>query len=709
MSTTSKRTISSFETSYVSLDLLSYLKSGQVTCFRTFNEVVIPDFLRHLSKAEHTISLRTIKEEDTNQNGVVPHVERKTINHDDQTSPSSSSCNHEENDLLAMFEEIKTDAVRIQKICARLEHWETELNGAMKDLILQSLDDAFKERTGEVKTDFLQDKLSRTRETVSKLKDQIYSTLKDDLKNSNLSFRKPTPTSSKVTWPVNLPTVDISKEIAVRSTFEEIKAVFESLDPIKKVCLLCFSVFPENAVIKKKVLVHWWVGEEFIDSSQCGDDKSVEKIASGFFKEFIAKGLIEPVYKKRRPSADSCKMEPSVRFAVIMIAERAGFIKFDADKNPMANFSGSHRACLVKSEDGSCVQELTYGFRSKQESVRTVFNVSEHRLEFKPAWFSKMKYVRVLQLGRWESSAKHLIEVEDSEFLKELKKMKHLRYLCLRGVSKITELPNSISKLENLRILNLNGCHDFQKLPEGIGSLKKLTHLDMYECYLISHMPKGLASLSELRVLKGFVIGMQRSGDQYCKLEDLTKLEHLEKLSIHVDKNSDTVKRELNSLKNFEKLKSLSISWSRIYNAPIPSTSRGLLRRLSTHKNTQGSLRKSSPAEASTIPTKVGKLDLHYFPDSKISEWFSLGEQKDLRKLYIRGGEVSNLNDPKFCCDTVRYLRLKFLSKLEMDWREMKQVFPNLTYVEKSECPQLSLFPCDENGIWKNESAQLGN
>ncbi|XP_062087372.1 disease resistance RPP13-like protein 4 [Humulus lupulus] len=691
-STTSKRTIpiSSFETSYVSLELLSYLKSSQITHFQIFNEVIIPDFLRHLAKAKN-ISPPTLTENDPSQNGDLPQVEE------------ASSSNND--DIHAMFEDIKTDVVRIQEICRRLEHWENELNGAMRDLVLQSLDDAFKERTGEVKTDSLQDKLSRTRDTVTKLKGLIYSTLKYDLNNSNLSFRTPTSIHSKVTWSVELPMVDIGKEIAVRSTFEEIRAVYEDLDSTKKLCLLCFSVFPENVVIKKKVLVHWWVGEGFIDSSDCGKDESVEKFASGFFKEFIAKGLIEPVFKKRRPSADSCRMEPSVRFAVIMLAERAGFIKFDANKNPIANFSSSHRACLVKSDDGSCVRELAYGFRSKQENVRTVFNVSEHRVEFKPAWFSKMKYVRVLQLGRWESSAKHLIEVEDSEFLKGLKKLKFLRYLSLRGVSRITELPNSISKLENLRILNLNGCNEFQKLPDGIGSLKKLTHLDMYECYLISHMPKGLASLSELRVLKGFVIGKQIPGGQYCKLEDLIKLEHLEKLSILVDKNSHTVMRELNSLANFGKLKSLSISWSRIYNSPKPQ--RSTLRRL-----TNLSRVRTSPFEgpaASTIPKTVEKFGLHYFPVSNISEWFSLGERQNLRKLYVRGGELANLKDQKCCWETVEYLRLKFLSKLKMDWREMKQVFPKLTYMEKIKCPQLSLFPCDENGIWKSEASQQDN
>ncbi|PON85800.1 LRR domain containing protein [Trema orientale] len=730
-STTSKRTIpiSSYESSYVTLDLLSYLKSGQITPFQVFNEVIIPDFLLHLSKARHNF-LPSSPQNLTHQNGVVALDNHQTLDHRDfriydieeeDQKQDGFGCEEEvdtSSQLLAMYEEIQNDVVLIQKVCGELERWETGINGAIKDLVLQSLDDAFKERTEKfeenVKTHFLKTKLRRTRDIVSILKERIYSPLKFSSTNlDSESFKrfKITRDARTINWPLQLPALNIAKEIVATSTREEIRAVYEDLHPREKLCLLCFSVFPENAVIKKKVLVHWWVGEGFIDSLNCGEgeeeDESAEKTASGFFKKFMARGIIEPVFKKRRPSADSCCMRPSVRFAIIMLAERAGFIKFDADKNPKANFSGSRRACLVKSEEGSSVKELMYGTHSKQGNVRTVFNVSEHRLEFKSGWFSKMKYVRVLQLGRWESSAKHVIEVEDSEFLKGLKRMKHLRYLSLRGVSAITELPNSVSKLESLRILNLNGCHDLEKLPDGIGSLKNLTHLDMYECSLISHMPKGLASLSELQVLKGFVIGKPRPGGQYCQLEDLTRLEHLKKLSIHVDRNSNTVKRELNSLENFEKLKSLSISWSRIYDSSIPL--KGLQKALSMTKRL-ASIRSTphrylGPPAASILPAPLEKLDIHYFPGSKISEWFSLGElekSKKLRKLYIRGGELSNLKDDKCCWKAVEFLRLKFLSELEMDWREMRALFPELTYMEKCKCPNLWFFPGDESGIWKN-------
>ncbi|KAF3451585.1 hypothetical protein FNV43_RR07680 [Rhamnella rubrinervis] len=712
MSTTSKRSLTisnSFDSPYVSPGLLPYLEPGQMTPFQVFNEVVMPDFLRHFPMGKQLLPS--------------PEIEGNHVNGIDTTeiiTEEDFSGGNYHSDMHAVVDQIHTNLNHIKRACGRLERWETEVNCAIKDLILQSLDDNFKERTERSEMTFRtysavqRSKLIKTAETISNLKNFICSPPEltsidldsDSFKRSNLSMTRKEINLCQgiVNWPIELPVVNISRTIACASTFEEILATYSNLEVTLKLCLLCFSVFPENAIIKKKVLVHWWVGEGFIDSSSSGG-KTVEEMGNGYFKDLIAKRIIEPVYKKRRPGADSCKMEPSIRYAVIMLAERAGFINFDCDGNPTANFSDCRRACLVRTGDGSSVEELTYSFHLKQGNIETLFNVSEPYLNFDSYWFSKMKYVKVLQLGRWKSSVKHLIEVKDSEFLKGLKYMKHLRYLSLRGVSRITELPESICKLSNLRILNLNGCRDLEKLPDGIGLLEKLTHLDMYECYLISHMPKGLALLSELQVLKGFVIGEPNSGSQYCKLGDLTKLEKLKTLRIHVDKKSTcTAERELSCLGKFKNLRSLSISWSRIYDSSIPQ--KGLQRMISkTLARSVKSIRHPRVAPASQSPTvPLEKLNLHYFPHSVMPEWLMPGGLKDLKKLYIRGGELSNLRLEDRCQWTVKVLRLKFLSQLKMDWPELRALFPNLVYMEKFNCPQLSFLPCDESGVWKKGS-----
>ncbi|CAB4310487.1 unnamed protein product [Prunus armeniaca] len=183
-----------------------------------------------------------------------------------------------------------------------------------------------------------------------------------------------------------------------------------------------------------------------------------------------------------------------------------------------------------------------------------------------------MKCIAVLQLGRWESSAKYPNQVEDSEVLKGLKNLRQLR-----------------------------------------------------------HMPKGLALLSQLQVLKGFVIGEPRPGGNYCKLADLSGLENLRKLSIHtihvdINKTSDAAKRELISLAKFKKLRSLPISWSRLYDTP-----------------------KKPPSMMAPVPVPLEKLplvklNLHYFRGSKIPDWLMQWELNYLRKLYLRVGSLSGNN-----------------------------------------------------------------
>jgi hypothetical protein len=402
-------------------------------------------------------------------------------------------------------------------------------------------------------------------------------------------------------------------------------------------------------------------------------------------------------------------MNPLIRSAVIKLAKRAGFLCFDAEEYPTANLCESRRVCLVKTVEGSSLRQLTYSFDLKQEKVRTLFNVNEPYLDFRADFFSEMKYLRVLQLGMWQATAQQHVEVDDGGFLKGLKKMKLLRYLSLRGVSGITQLPDAICKLCNLRILNLNGCHNLEKLPDGIGSLKMLTHLDMSECYFISHMPKGLALLLQLQVLKGFVVRRTREGVKCCKLHDLAKLENLRKLLIHVERKYDEAEEQLGSLHQIKSLRSLSVAWSRIYTSPNTTTPRASGMKPINFKSF-AKRTSSSTAPATNTPTpshaSLEKLGLLYLPGSEMPRWLNLFNLQNLKKLYVREGEqLSDLRVAGYHPQNVRALRLKYLPELQMNWGKLQALFPKLSYLEKVQCPKLSHFPCDENGEWMRGSA----
>jgi len=185
---------------YVSLDLLSYLESGQTMPFHIFADVVMPDFRHHLSKFQ-------------------PHSER--------------DCLH------GMFEEIGKDLYYIKEACGKVKQWEDLVNNEIKELIIQCFDDAFKDGTEALetprRTNFLQDKLEKTQNVVSMLKNQIFSPPElssvnldsESFKRSSFSMR-----NDRYILPVEQRDQNMINQ-----------RVYDGLDEKSKKCLLCFSVF----------------------------------------------------------------------------------------------------------------------------------------------------------------------------------------------------------------------------------------------------------------------------------------------------------------------------------------------------------------------------------------------------------------------------------------------------------------------------------
>ncbi|PIN12534.1 hypothetical protein CDL12_14850 [Handroanthus impetiginosus] len=377
-------------------------------------------------------------------------------------------------------------------------------------------------------------------------------------------------------------------------------------------------------------------------------------------------------------------------------------------------------------------------------------NVKEQTLDFKPQWFSKMTNVNLLYLGRWSASPTDHIEVEDTKFLEGLANMQYMKFLSLQGVSNVISLTDSISQLKNVKILDLRACYNLETLPEDIGLLKSLTHLDMSECYLLNHVPKSLSSLTRLKVLKGFVVADDERKSS-CELGDLRKLEKLIKLCIYTSLEKFPDKGHVRALGNLKELKKLTIAWGghtlraekkhekketegssdRTSNGSKPtaelhpklensSGSKPTAKLHSKLENLNGSkptvklhskLENSSGLEPTAkLPSKLEKLDLKCFPMSKTPSWLEPKNLKDLKKLYIRGGKFSDLGqyqdwnvENKYAWK-VETLRLKYLSEIELEWRQLQELFPDLVYLERVSCPKLTFVPCDANGLWINET-----
>ncbi|KAF2589997.1 hypothetical protein F2Q70_00038135 [Brassica cretica] len=98
-------------------------------------------------------------------------------------------------------------------------------------------------------------------------------------------------------------------------------------------------------------------------------------------------------------------------------------------------------------------------------------------------------------------------------------------------------------------------------------------------------------------------------------------------------------------------------------------------------------------AVPSHLPEKLMKLDLQCFPDAELPSLLEPGKLRMLEKLYIKGGTKltgfgkSVPEKPTEC--SVKVLRLKFLPRLKVEWRELRELyFPKLEFLDKYQSPQ---------------------
>ncbi|KAG6393999.1 hypothetical protein SASPL_144575 [Salvia splendens] len=597
-----------------------------------------------------------------------------------------------------LLELIKGDLREMHKEAKDLNSYNKRLNDDLETL--ESVFQAIKMGDDEtLKKKGLEETLKKFRNELMKVKLTIPSNigahkgkqLKQQFIMERISGEKP----KKIPLLHRSPLFEMSKE------FKDFEDCYYKLGERLKLCLLCLSIFPQGAVIKKRLMLQWWVVEGFAED---------EDVAEDYLKELMDKGfLIEAA-----PGDNSCRLHPFHRSVLVELAERARVFNFGKEGGPTQSFKQTFQACLSgsglisyedfkkkhdaskeKHEDGKpdpikVVDDLI----KELENLHLLMNVDEHIIEFIDEWFEKMKNLNILYLGRWKAMMSHHIEVEDPKFFKKLGSLKYVKFLSLQGVSNIIALHKSILELTNLEVLDLRACANLESIPERIEKLKKLKQLDMSECYLLAKMPKGLSSLKYLKVLKGFFVSENKEGySKGCKIGDLQELKSLEKLCIYTDWKDFPKEEHVAEMEKLEPLKKLTITWG-------------------VGTNTGGDSKPGEEAGSAKLPPNLEKLDLKCFPREETPNWLKVKNLKKLKSLYIRGGKFRDLGQYQRFDNggvteewkEVKRLRLKYLGEIEMEWRQLQQLFPKLEYLEKVRCPSLTLFPCDAKGVWNRRA-----
>jgi len=420
---------------------------------------------------------------------------------------------------------------------------------------------------------------------------------------------------------------------------------YHRLDSLPKDIMKTLLIFPENAVIRKRNLINLWIGEGVVEGTE---NKIAEKLGEDLIDELLCSKVILRYGNGKGPSINKFRILPDFRRQMELFVTRKD-VHHDGYIFRVSPFRNT-RLNWLKLEQ----KEVTLGDWYFDYSIHIIFNVGASYLNFRPQWVKKFLNLEVLQLGRWQDSPLHHIEVGSEEFLKELRYLTQLKYLSLRGISRIFQLPSSIVKLEKLLILDLKACHNLETLPNDISLMKSLTHLILSQCFLLEGMPKGIEKLTNLQVLKGFVINTPEKTS--CRIPHLVYLKKLRKLSIHIGREAMIRDREFTTLEMFLALERLKISWS------------------------NSDLRYANILIG--LPPNLMKLHLECFPGKSLRG--CLYGERHLGKcmeLNITGGKLESM-EVDFKSYNLDILRLKYLKKLNVDINYLKLLFPMLKYAE---------------------------
>ncbi|PSR93569.1 Disease resistance RPP13-like protein [Actinidia chinensis var. chinensis] len=446
----------------------------------------------------------------------------------------------------------------------------------------------------------------------------------------------------------------------------------DHLPTILQKCLLCFFRFPSMAIIKRRVMTYLWIVEvPELNGLRGTTEKVLEDICNEIFDQLVKKGFIEPIYQKCSLLPDCCWMSNK--------GDSSAFINWGAaiiDGGPGLFDKMKHIEILY-------LGRSSFAAAANVEVCDAASSLAAASLPPLSRMEAPLLYIRLclgVQLGECTDSKERSADGGSCGAVRGENRL-------LRGISLITELPSCISQLTRLTTLDLRACHNLDKLPDEIGSLWKLRHLDMSEYYFLEYMPKSLANLSSLKVLKGFFVGNSKNNKPSCTLDDLAGIGRLRKLNIYTNVKDFPTVKHLGALQRFKDLRKLTISWGGC--------------------SLQDEKGANLFSQEGRFPRTLQKLNLQCFPWTSTPEWLRPANLKELKKLYIRGGQLRDLGQVLELNDdyqwTVEILRLKYLGQLMMDWKELRRLFPKLIYLQKVDCPNLTNFQCDERGEWINK------
>ena len=311
-----------------------------------------------------------------------------------------------------------------------------------------------------------------------------------------------------------------------------------------------------------------------------------------------------------------------------------------------------------------------------------MFSLSEHQDKFLPRVILERQEPDTMK----EINANKATDSEDSEvffsrldlsyccsltiFQFDLSDMKFLKKLCLRGCSKLENLPEIQDTLEDLKELILDGtaiqalpsslcrlvgleelslrrCFNLQIIPSSIGSLTRLCKLDLTDCTSLQTFP---SSIFNLKLKKLDLCGCSR----LRTFPEITEPAHT---FAHINLTCTAVKELPSSFGNLVNLRSLELQECiDLESLPNSIVNLKLLSKLDC----------SGCAKLTEIPRHIGRLT-------------------SLLELSLRDSRIVNLPESIAHLSSLKSLDLSDCKKLEC----IPQIPPFLKQLVALDCPSI--------------------
>ncbi|KAG9456591.1 hypothetical protein H6P81_001099 [Aristolochia fimbriata] len=442
------------------------------------------------------------------------------------------------------------------------------------------------------------------------------------------------------------------------SVMASLQLSYDELPSHLKLCFLCFSLYPEDCVIPKQQLTHWWIGEGFIPMRNGRVElESAEHCLLGLMNRC----LVEAVDKRYNGDVYTCKIHDMVRDLALKMAQEEGFYG--------PNSATSRRSGLTNKSEGMNFLAANSKLRAMLSTTKTG-EVNKVNLNILTK-IGRFRYLRVLDLS------KSISESNLEDVVSRIGTLQHLAYLSLRNCYPLTSVPSSIKRLSNLMILDLGYCHSLRTLPSEISTMEKLIVLDVSYCGSLEYLPKGLSKLTNLQALLGFKPSCIANGSQISELRSLTQLKTLE---MRITRGKELAEGELTSLLHLQQLERLTMNCFGCYG-------NDLLVKL----------------DQLCPPCHLRQLSLEFFPGEQTPTWLNPTSLPKLQHLAMSHGDFNRFHSSFWGTGAsvwkLEGLVLESLADLEEEWSNVQQAMPSLRLLRVSWCPNLGSFPVEEVGF----------